>query len=231
MTVSAPVRRLLAAALVAQPLLLGINATFHPPIEFTPAGVLAGAAESPAGWYAVHLVAALGALLTIPAVIGLRTLVRERGRLVANLGVGAGIVAAAVLPVAFGIEASVLRLAVTSGLDTAGQLAIAEAHLAAPEALAVPVGVLAFTLAGLLLATALLAARAVPRWQAVLYLVGILATLAGGPGSPLGPLAFASVTLAAAFLAGHIIRSDDTAEHAPRGGVHVEAATPPETTS
>lgn len=198
-------------ALVAQPLLLGINATFHPPIEFTPAGILAGAAEGPAGWYAVHLVAALGALLTIPAVIGLRTLVSERGRLVANFGVGAGMVAAAVLPLAFGIEASVFRLAVTSGIDTAGQQAIAEAYLSAPESAAVPVGVLAFTLAGLLLATALLAARAVPRWQAVLYLVGILATLAGGPGSPLGPLAFAVLTLAAAFLAGHIIRSNDTA--------------------
>lgn len=210
MNVSAPVRRLLAVGLVAQPLLIGINALFHPRIEFTPAGILAGTADGPAVWFAVHIVAALGALLTLPAVLGLRTLVSERGRRVANVGVGGGILAAAILPAAFAIEASVFRLAVTSGIDAASQQAIAEAFLAAPEAAAVPVGVLAFALAGLLLAMALIAGRAVPRWQPVLYMVGIVGSLAGGPGSPVGPLAFAVVTVAAAFLAGHVVARDNT---------------------
>jgi hypothetical protein len=205
--VSTPVRRLLAAALVAQPLLVGINATFHPEMEFTAAGLLAAAAGGPTTWYVVHLVAALGALLTVPALLGLRTLVSERGRRVADLGVAAGVVAAALLGIAFGIEASVLRLAVTSGLGAGGQLAVAEAFITAPEFFAVPVGVLAFTLGGLLLATALLAARAVPRWQAILYLVGMLATLGGAPGSPLGPIAFGVVTVAASVLSVHVVRA------------------------
>lgn len=213
MNVSPTVRRLLAAAVVVQPLLIGVNAIFHPSIELTAAGILAGTAENPTTWYVVHMIAALGALLTIPAVLGLRTLVRERGRRVADVGVGAGIVAAAILGIAFGAEASVMRLAVISGLDGAGALAVTEAFMGTPEFAAVPVGVLAFTLAGVLLASALLAARAVPRWQAGLYLAGMLAALAAAPGSPLGPVAFGIVTVAAAFLAGHVARDD--AEPAP----------------
>lgn len=224
MHLSPSVRRTLAAAVVAQPLLIGLNATFHPDIELTGAGILSGAATNPGNWYAVHLVAALGALLTIPAVFGLRTLINERGRRVANLGVAAGILAGTVLPAAFSIEASVVRLLVTSDLDPTGQQAIAEAYVASPESFAVPVGVLAFTLAGLLLATALLAARAVPRWQAVLYLVGILATLGAAPGSPLGPIAFGVVTIAAAFLARHVARGREALH--PRTTVRVNDTLP-----
>lgn len=208
MQTSAPVRRLLAVALVAQPLLVGVNATFHPQIEFTAAGILAGAADDPARWYVVHLIAALGAALTVPAVLALRSLVHERGRRVANIGVGAGVLAAVVLTMAFPIEGSVYRLAVTSGLDLADQRALSEAFLGSPEFLAVPVGVLAFTLAGVLLATALLAGRVVPNWQATLYLVGMLATLAGAPGTLVGPIAFLIVTVAAAILARHVTRAE-----------------------
>lgn len=208
MTISKTTRRLLAVAIVLQPLLVGLNALFHPAIEFTASGILAGAAESATTWYAVHMIAALGALLTIPAVLGLRTLVRERGRPVANIGVGAGIFAGAILGIAFGIEASVMRLAVSSGLDRPSALALSETLMGSPESFAVPVGVVAFVLGGILLAAALLAGRVVPRWQAGLYLIGTLATLAGAPGSPLGPIAFAIVTVAAVFLAGHVTRGD-----------------------
>lgn len=208
MYTSAPVRRLLAVALVAQPLLVGVNATFHPEIEFTAAGILSGAGDGATRWYVVHLIAALGAALTVPAVLALRSLVRERGRRVANIGVGAGVLAAVVLTMAFAIEGSVLRLAVTSGLDLTDQLTLAEAFLEAPEFLAVPVGVVAFTLAGVLLASALLAGRVVPTWQAALYLVGMLATLAGAPGTPVGPIAFLIVTVAAGILARHVTRGE-----------------------
>lgn len=219
------VRRLLAVALVAQPLLVGVNATFHPEIEFTAAGVLAGAAQDPTRWYVIHLVAALGAALTIPAVLALRSLVRERGRRVANVGVGAGIVAGTVLTMAFAVEASVFRLAVTSGLDRTGQQALSDAFLTAPEFVAVPVGVLAFTLAGVLLAIALLAGRVVPNWQAALYLVGMLATLGGAPGSPLGPIAFLIVTVAAAILARHVTRGEGHTDVATPATAPAEAGT------
>lgn len=206
MTLSRPARRLLALAVVAQPLLVGINAVFHPAMEFTASGILAAAAQAPTRWYLVHVIAAVGALLTVPAVLGLRSLVSERGRRVADIGVGVGIFAAVLLGIAFCIEASLMRVVVTSGVDRAAALAVTQRFLAAPEFLAVPIGVLAFTLSAVLLAVALLAAKVVQRWQAGLYLVAMLATLGGGPGSPLGPVAFGTATIAAAFLAVHVAR-------------------------
>jgi energy-converting hydrogenase Eha subunit A len=204
MTTHRTARRLLAAAVIAQPLLIGVNALFHPSTEFTAPGILAAADQDPDRWYVVHLVAALGALLTVPAVLGLRSLVRERGRRVANAGVAAGICAAVLLGIAFGIEASVMRVVATSDIERAAATAVIERFLETPEFFAVPGGVLAFTLAGVLLSIALLAARAVPRWQASLYLAASLATLGGAPGSPIGLLAFAALTAAAVFLARHV---------------------------
>ena len=224
MTVRFTVRRLLAAAVVAQPLLVGVNASFHPAMDFTAAGIIDAATADPSRWYVVHLVAAIGALLTTPAVLGLRSLVHDRGRRVANLGVTAGFLAAGVLGIAFGIEASVFRLVAVSGLAEQQGLAVAEAFTAAPEFLAVPIGVLAFTLAGVLLAIALLAARAVPRWQAVLYLVAVLATLGGAPGSAIGPLAFGTTTVAAAFLAKHVVARESDVPLIPVGAGHPSAA-------
>ena len=226
MTLSPTVRRLLAAAVIAQPLLVGVNATFHPAMEFTASGILAAADVDPMRWYVVHLVAALGALLTIPAVLGLRTLIRERGRRVADIGVAAGICAATLLGVAFGIEASLLRLLATAGIDEAAALAVTQRFLAAPEFFAVPVGVLAYTLAGVLLSVGLLAARAVPTWQATLYLIGSLATLGGAPGSPLGPVAFGTVTVAAVLLAAHVAKS--SGERQPKSARHAGAVTVPD---
>lgn len=109
-----------------------------------------------------------------------------------------------------------------SGLDGAGALAITQAFIGAPEFFAVPVGVLAFTLAGVLLASALLVARAAPRWQGGLYLIGTLATLAGAPGSPLGPIAFAIVTVAAAFLARYVVRGISEPAPSPAPAAHVD---------
>lgn len=213
MNVSTTVRRLLAAAMVVQPLLILINMMLHPTIPFTAAGILAGAAENPTTWYVGHMIAALGSLMIVPAVLGLRTLVRERGRRVADIGVWAGIVAAVTMGLFFGIEASVMRLAVSSGLDAAGALAITQASMNAPEFFAFPVGLLSYKLAVVLLLSTLLVVGVVPRWQAGLYLVGTVASLAGGPGSPVGLIAFGIVTIAAAFLARHVVRGD--AEPAP----------------
>jgi hypothetical protein len=198
--------RLLAAAVIAQPLSIGVNSLFHPQIEFSAAGLLAGASAGPTRWYAVHIVAALGALLLLPGAFGLRMLVPHRGRRLATAGVVAAVVGAVCLTIAFVAEASVLRLAASPGIDQEASLAIAERFVVSPEFYVTPVGIVGATLAGLLLPAALLRARTAPRWPALLYLGATLSTLAAVPGSPWGPLAWGAVTVAAVALALRLVK-------------------------
>jgi hypothetical protein len=120
---SGTARRLLAAAVIAQPLLIGVNATFHPEVEMTAAGLLAGAAADPTRWYLVHLIAAVGAALGAVAAVGLRTLITDRGRRAGNVAVGAAALGAVVLAITFGAEASLFRSVTVAGVDPAAALA------------------------------------------------------------------------------------------------------------
>jgi hypothetical protein len=203
---SGTARRLLAAAVIAQPLLIGVNATFHPEVEMTAAGLLAGAAADPTRWYLVHLIAAVGAALGAVAAVGLRTLITDRGRRAGNVAVGAAALGAVVLAITFGAEASLFRSVTVAGVDPAAALAVADVYASAPEFFAIPVGVLASTLGGLLMGAALIAARSVPRWAAVTFLGGSVVTLAAVPGTPVGPIAFGIVAVASAVLARYVAR-------------------------
>lgn len=203
---SGAARRLLAVAVVVQPLLIGVNATFHPEVEMTAAGLLAGAAPDPTRWYVVHLIAAVGAALGVAAAVGLRTLITDRGRRAANIAVGAAALGAVVLAITFGAEASLFRSVAVAGVDPAAALAIADVYASSPEFFAIPVGVLASTLGGLLMGVALIAARSVPRWVAVTFLAGSVVTLVAVPGTPVGPIAFGIVAVASAVLARHVTR-------------------------
>lgn len=198
---------ILAVAVVAQPLLLAVNATFHPEVELNGPSLLAGAAESPVTWYAVHLIAALGAMLGVPAALGIRRLVAGRDRRLADAAVGAAVVAAVVLSMTFAMEASVLRLVAGAGVGTTEAVALADAFTETPEFFAVLVGAAAATLAGVLFAIALLRARSVPRWLPFTMLVGSLGTVAATPGSLVGPLAFVLLTVAGAALAPRVGRA------------------------
>ena len=201
------IRRCLAAAVAIQPLLVGVNALFHPDVDISAASLLAGAATGPTRWFVVHVIAATGALLGVGAVLGLRTLVTFRGRNLATAGVVVGLVGSALLSMAFAAEASVLRLAAV--LDPGAGLAVAEAYVSTPEFYVVPVGVLLSTVGTLLLAAALLVAGGVPRWQPVALLIGGLGSLAAVPGTLLGPIAFAIVFVASVGLARRIMRQGD----------------------
>lgn len=210
-------RPLLAAAVVAQPALLGVNALFHPDVELTASSFLTAALDGPATWYAVHAVAALGALLLAPAAVGLGALVHDRGRRLAVAGMTAAFAAAALLAMGFAIEASVLRLSATAAVDRGAALAIVDAYTESLEFFLVPLGAIAATLASVLLAAALLRARAVARWQAQVYLVGAVGTAAAAPGTLVGPLSFALMTLGAMFLAVRVM--SPSADLAPQGAV------------
>jgi hypothetical protein len=193
-------KRALATVVIAQPALLALNALFHPEVEMTGPSILAGALESPETWYAVHVVAAVGALLAPAAAYAIRTLVPGRGRSLATTGLVLTAIGAMILSFTFAIEASLLHLVATD-LHAEAALAVADAYVSRPEFYAVGLGVAAATIGAFLLGVALLRSRTVPRWQPLLYIVGVLATMVGAPGTAIGPLGFATVTVASGFLA------------------------------
>ncbi|MCV2490214.1 hypothetical protein OF117_12650 [Geodermatophilus sp. YIM 151500] len=179
----------LAIAVVAQPVLIAVNTLLHPPVELSGHGLLHGTAESPGTWSAVHLSAAVGALLLVPAAVGLRSLVGGRIQRLATAGVAVSVVAALALAVSFIAEASVLRLAATAPIDDDAAVALADAFVATPEFALIPVGFLAAVVSSLLLGAALLVARSVPRWLVLGHLVGVLTGIVAPPGTPIGPVA------------------------------------------
>ena len=197
-------RRLLAGAVVVAPTMIGVNSLFHPEVDMTAVGILAGAVTDPTGWFSIHLVAAFGALLGVPAAFGLRTLARDRGRRLATAGAALTAIASPLLALAFAAEASVLRLA--AQMEPAAGLALAEAYTGTPEFYAVGGAVALGTLASLLMGAALLVSRTVPRWLAGTYVAAVLATLGAVPGTAIGPVAFGVMALASVGLAIRIVR-------------------------
>lgn len=68
----------------------------------------------------------------------------------------------------------------------------------------------AFFLGLLLLATALLRAHSVPRWQPILLIIGVFAAYAGPSGGPLGALAHLLLGAAIAALGWALINRTET---------------------
>lgn len=205
--VSATGRRWLAGAVVAAPLLIAVNSVFHPPVDLSAAGILTGAELGPARWFAIHIIAATGALLGIPAAFGLLLLVPHRGRRLAVSGVAATVVGGPLLAMGFAAEASALRLIASAPIDASAALAVTEVYTRAPEFFVIPAAILLTAIGGVLVMAALLVSHSAPAWQPFTYIVATLATLAAAPGSPLGPVAFAAVTAVSVFFAAAIVRT------------------------
>jgi hypothetical protein len=192
-------RRLLAAAVLGAPVLLSINSAFHPKVDITAESLLEGAVSGPNQWYGVHMVAALGAMLGVAAAVGLRTLVVGRGRRLATVALGMTVLGAPLLAMSFAIEAAVMRLA--TELEPGAGLALAEGYVDAPDFYAVPVAIALVTLGSLLMAVALVLSRVVPRWMSLTLCVATVATALGAPGTPVGPVAFGTISVVSVFLA------------------------------
>ena len=199
-------QRLLAVAVVVQPLLIAVNSVLHPPVEMSGHGLLHGAAQSPGTWFAVHLTAAVGALLAAPAALGLWTLVVGRWRRLATIGVALSGVAATLLALGFAAEASVLRLAAVADIGEDAALTLADAYVRSPESYLIPAGFLGVVLGSLCLGVGMLLARSVPRWQALGYLLGVVAGVVAAPGTVAGPVSSAVVIAASTFLGARIWR-------------------------
>ena len=202
-----PGRMLLATALVLQPLVLLAAQTLHPAVEQDARSYADAVAEDPTRWALVHVLAVVAGLLFVPAAIGIASFARERGRRFAVAGVAAAAVSAVALAIGFGLEA---RLSAT--IDAAGgpeNVRAAAEWVDAWPAVVLVAGLLAFVVAVLLLATAVVRARTLPLWVPALMLLGAVASIALPPGGELTWLTSIPMIVAFTYVAWKLAQTAD----------------------
>lgn len=193
--------RWLPIALGAQPLLLAANAFYHPEVDIEGASFLEAVREGPTEWFVVHLVAALGAVLWIPAAFAMRRLAGDASRRLSTLALASVVAGATMLAAGFIIEGSVFRLIAEADIGDAAALTLADDFLDTAEFIAILPG-FGLSLAGVALITAILVRqRRSAGWHALAYLVGFVVSAVSPPGSPVGPLALVVATVAAIGMA------------------------------
>lgn len=199
-------RVLLAAVVVAAPVLQVTGMLLHPPPASTPAGQLAVVAADPGLWFVVHVVAgAAGALFVLAGPV-LAGLARSRGAVLATVGAVLTAVGGATLAIGFGAEAHLLSVAAGPGLDPAAMDALAAAEHHSPAMAMITIGVPLVGLGQIVLMAGLLWSRQVPRWQPAIVLVGLVASVAGAPGSLIGPIVLVPAVVGFVALAVGIAR-------------------------
>lgn len=182
-------RILLALAVALAPALQVTGMFLHPPLAEDPAGQLDIVAADPTLWFVTHVISASAAALFILAGPALASLAQTRGAVLATAGAVLTVLGGSALAIAFGAEAHLLSVASDPSLDHEAMAALAELEPASPAAMLIMIGLPLTGLGQILLAAGLLRSQAVPWWAPTLVLVGLVASLAGGPpGSLLGPI-------------------------------------------
>jgi hypothetical protein len=198
------VRRRLAVVLGLQPLLLTINALFHPEVDIEGASFLEAVSAGSTRWYVVHLVAALGAVLWVPAAFGVGQLITGGYRRSTTAAMSAVMAGSALLALGFVTEGSFFRLLAHAAIDETAALTLAEGFLETPEFFSIMPGFGLAAIGTATLAVVLLRQGAAMRWHALTYALGIVVSAISPPGSPIGPLALAVATVAAIGMARHL---------------------------
>lgn len=159
-------------------------------------------AALPDRYYAAELIAGIGMLLLIPTSVGVMQLLRGRGATLGTIGGVMGGIGAAAFTITV---ATVDRVLVPGHQPTA----VVFQHVGRHSTFGgVPffVGML-FLIGMLVLAAGLLRARVVPRWQAILLIVGVVTV--GASNSPNGVAAFVGlpILVTSGLLASALVRS------------------------
>lgn len=199
-------RLLLAAAVAGAPLLQVAGMVPHPELGATAADSLALVAEDPAGWFQMHALASGAAMLSIVASLALASLVRGRGAVLATVGATAAALGGAALAFAFAAEAHLWSLAADPSVDPAAGAAVAALEEGSPAMTFLMAGFPLSGIGSLLLMSALVRSRVVPRWQPLLVVMGTVTSIAAPPGSDLGPVLFLPSVLGMLLLARAVAR-------------------------
>lgn len=199
-------RVLLAVAVAAAPLVQLAGIVPHPELPDDAAATVAVVAADPDGWFRMHLLSAVAAVLFVVTALALASVVRARGAWLATCGAALMVLGGGALAIGFGAEAHLLSVAADPSLDRNAVVALARLEEDSAAVSLLMAGFPLFGLGTMLLMAGLIRSRAVPRWQPVLVLVGTFTSFAAAPGSAIGPLLFAPSVLGYLALAASVAR-------------------------
>ena len=168
-------RKMLAGAcMVVAPLVLLTATVIHPASDMDEAAQVATIADNLDAWYVAHLLALVAIVLTVPAVLGLMHMLRERQVALGHVGGGLAVLGLLAYTGIVGIELAMWQMA--GGGNTAEAVALLE-RLNETAGILIPFGVVSFgfALGMACLAVGLYRARAVQSWMAISVAVGSIA--------------------------------------------------------
>jgi hypothetical protein len=205
------------ACMVVAPLVLLVAMVIHPASDMNEATQVATIQDNLDAWYVAHLLALISIALTVPAVLGLMHMLRERE--VAFGHVGGGLAVLGLLAFTGIVAMELVMWQMAAGGSTAEAVSLLE-RLNNTAGIVIPFVIVSFgfTLGLACLALGLYRARAVQSWMAISTAAGAI-LLGVGFGTAMNWLAI----VAAAFLVvglgaiGRMVLSetDEAWEHTP----------------
>jgi len=167
-------RKMLAGAcMVVAPLVLLAATVIHPASDMNEAAQVATIADNLDAWYAAHLLALVAIVLTVPVVLGLMHMLRERQVAIGHVGGGLAMLGLFAYTGIVGMELVMWQMA--AGGSTAEAVALLE-RLNETTGILVPFVLVSFgfALGMACLAVGLYRARAVQSWMAISVAAGAI---------------------------------------------------------
>ena len=189
-----------AVSLVLAPLLSLVGTAISPPLKSDAGAALYAVAAHPDRWYWSTILLLAGAVATVPAVLGIAALVRERSPRLGDLGGGLALLGALIALGDVMGQLTVWQM-VAPGADHAQMTALlVRSDNAAGVGLVFMIGGLAILIGSFLLAAGLLRGHVVPTWAVVAFPAGVVVNLAGYTAASVAAVALSWALLLAAWL-------------------------------
>lgn len=212
-------RKMVAGAcMVLAPLVLLVATVVHPDVKTDEAAQLAVIADNLDAWLAAHLLALAAIALSVPAVLGLMHMLREREVSLGHLGGGLAMLGLLAYVGVVAVE-GLVGWAMGEAGDR-GAMAALLTSINESAAIVIPFFILslAFAVGMICLAVGLYRARAVQSWMAICLGVGAVLLAISGPAAAtwLGIVAAAFLVVGFGSIGRMVYRESDEAwEHTP----------------
>ena len=212
-------RKLVAGAcMVLAPLVLLVATVVHPDVKTDEAAQLAVIADNLDAWLAAHLLALAAIALSVPAVLGLMHMLREREVSLGHVGGGLAMLGLLAYVGVVAVE-GLVGWAMGEAGDRGAMVALLTS-INESAAIVIPLFILslAFAVGMICLAVGLYRARAVQSWMAICLGVGAVLLAISGPAAAtwLGIVAAAFLVVGFGSIGRMVYRESDEAwEHTP----------------